>query len=71
MNSIQAKLDSRAKYKVGDVVTGPGFSLMRVIARYWRRTEDAFYYDLEELPVKGTRPQKKRKVPEDHILRKG
>ena len=64
---IQDELKARAKYKVGDRVSGPGFGTFYVIARYWRRIEDAFYYDLEEMPVKGTRPQKRRKVPEDEI----
>lgn len=69
MDTINTELNARAKYKVGDQVSGPGFAPYRVIARYWRRVEDAFYYDLEELSVKGTRSTKRRKVPEDLIRR--
>jgi hypothetical protein len=35
--------------------------------RYWRRTEDAFYYDLREVARPGTYPDKPKKVPEDQL----
>lgn len=67
MGIIHAELEARAKYKVGERVIGPGFGLFEVVARYWRRSEDAFYYDLKEAPAPGARPATKRKIPENRI----
>lgn len=68
MENIKAELNARAKYVVGEVVKSRNFACYAVTARYWRRSEDAFYYDLREMPSPGTRQKALRKVPENEIM---
>lgn len=35
--------------------------------RFWRRTEDAFYYNRREVAEKGNNPHMPRKVPEEEL----
>lgn len=66
--SIKAELNARAKFKEGDRVWWSG-KRYTVWTRFWRRSEDAFYYDLREIPTKGShlQPQMPRKVPEEQL----
>ena len=66
MEEVTGELEARAKFKAGDKVywQAVAYTVMR---RYWRRSEDAFYYDLRELARPGNHPDMPRKVPEDQL----
>jgi hypothetical protein len=66
MEELTDELDARARYKLGDKVywQAVGYTVWK---RYWRRTEDAFYYDLREVARPGTYPDMPKKVPEDQL----
>lgn len=39
----------------------------KVWVRFWRRSEDAFYYNLREINLPGTHPDMPKKVPESEL----
>ena len=63
--SIKEELNARAKFKEGDTVYWHAVEY-KVWVRYWRRSEDAFYYTLREI-VRGKLPEMPKKVPESEL----
>ena len=64
--SIKDELEARARFKDGDKVYWKGVAYT-VWVRFWRRSEDAFYYDLREIHTPGTHPDMPKKVPEREL----
>ena len=63
--SIKEELNARAKYKEGDTVYWHAVEY-KVWMRFWRRSEDAFYYTLREV-TRGKMPDMPKKVPENEL----
>ena len=58
--------DSTPLYAVGDPVHWRG-KVYRISARYWRRSTDAFVYDLIEVVRPGSSPRSQHKVNESEL----
>jgi hypothetical protein len=66
MSTIKDELDARARFKAGDKVYWHAVAYT-VWVRFWRKSEDAFYYNLREIARPGTTPDMPRKVPEHEL----
>ena len=64
--NIKDELNARAKYKEGDKVHWHAVPY-KVWVRFWRRSEDAFFYSLREIREPGTHPHMPKKVPESEL----
>jgi hypothetical protein len=66
MEELNDELDARAKFKLGDKVYWQAVGYT-IAGRFWRRAEDAFYYNLREIARPGTYPDMPKKVPEEEL----
>ncbi|MBK6774690.1 MAG: hypothetical protein IPG74_02185 [Flavobacteriales bacterium] len=64
--NFKAQLDARARHKLTDGVHYNA-TVYRVIARYWRRSNDKIYYDLREMVPPGRQPRYQYKVLEQFV----
>ena len=63
---IKDELNARARFQEGDTVHWRAVAY-KVWMRYWRRSEDAYYYSLKEINLPGTHPRMPKKVPESEL----